>query len=203
MSVPFRLSRSEAKARTRGRLLAAAAEVFAEQGFAGASVDRIASRAGHTVGALYSHFSGKDDLFLTLLDERAPHPLDVGEEITSQWEDDDAIFTLFGTYLAEVAGRHAAESALEMEFLRYALTRPELLGRLAARWRVPRTAVARLLAPRCAAHDPAAVATAVVGLFEGLIVQRRADRAAVPPELFATALRWLLAGLDHTPAPHL
>ncbi|MFF5208423.1 TetR family transcriptional regulator [Streptosporangium sp. NPDC000396] len=39
--------------------MAAAAQTFAEQGFAGASVDEIASRAGHTVGALYSHFTGK------------------------------------------------------------------------------------------------------------------------------------------------
>ncbi|MDP9864398.1 MULTISPECIES: TetR/AcrR family transcriptional regulator [Streptosporangium] len=197
--MPLRLSRSQAKARTRKRLLTAAGEVFAEQGFAGASVDEIASRAGHTVGAVYSHFTGKDDLFLALFDEHAAHPLDGVGEIPSQCEDDETAFAAFGDYLAGVADRHTAWSTLEMEFLRYALTRPELLDRLAARWWAPRTAVARLVAPRCAAHDPAAVATAIIGLFEGLVTQRRVDRAAVPSELFAEALRWLMAGLARTP----
>lgn len=201
MSVPLRLSRGQAKARTRNRLLAAAAEVFAEQGFAGASVDEIASRAGHTVGALYSHFTGKDELFLTLFDEHAAHRLDGVEEIASQWEEDQTVFVALGEYLAEIADHHTVWSTLEMEFLRYALTRPELLDRLAARWWAPRTAVARLVAPHCAAHDPVAVSTAIIGLFEGLVTQRRVDRAAVPSELFAEALRWLTAGLAHSSGP--
>ncbi|MFF5208424.1 hypothetical protein [Streptosporangium sp. NPDC000396] len=122
------------------------------------------------------------------------------EKITVQWKrKDGAGFRTFGAYLAEAADRHMMWSMLEIEFLRYALTRPELLDRLAARWRSPRTAVARLVAPHCAAHDPVAVATAIIGLFEGLVTQRRADRDAVPPELFAQALRWLMAGVAHTP----
>lgn len=200
MSVPLRLSRSEAKTRTRGRLLAAAAEVFTEQGFTGASVDEIASRAGHTVGALYSHFAGKDELFLALFDDYAAHPLDDAGEIASRQEGDEATFAAFGAYLAGVADHHTARSTLEMEFLRYALTRPELLDRLAARWRVPRATVARLVAPYCGGHDPVTVATAIIGLFEGLVTQRRIDRAAVPSALFAESLRWLMAGLARTPA---
>lgn len=35
----------------------------------GASVDRIADDAGYTKGAFYAHFAGKEDMFLTLLDE--------------------------------------------------------------------------------------------------------------------------------------
>ncbi|MBB4938244.1 AcrR family transcriptional regulator [Streptosporangium album] len=197
--MPLRLSRSEAKARTRKRLLSAAAEVFAEQGFAGASVDEIAFRAGHTVGALYSHFAGKNELFLTLFDERVSHPLDHVGEIASQWEGDETTFAAFGAYLAGVADHHTVRSTLEMEFLRYALTRPELLDRLAARWWAPRAAVARLVAPHCGGHDPALVATAIIGLFEGLVMQRRVDRAAVPPQLFTESLRWLMAGLARTP----
>ncbi|MEV8636123.1 TetR/AcrR family transcriptional regulator [Streptosporangium sp. NPDC051023] len=203
--MPLRLSRGQAKARTRRHLLAAAAQVFAEQGFAGASVDEIASRAGRTVGALYANFAGKDDLFRALFEEHLPHPLDVTGGIPSQCEDSAAWFAAFGTYMAELADQHTVTSTLEMEFLRYARTRPELLGRLAERWRAPRTAVARLLPPHDTSHDAShttsrnasAVATVVIGLFEGLVVQRRADPGAVPPELFAQALRWLMTGLEH------
>jgi len=51
---------------TREHLLAAAAEVFAERGFHGASLDEVASVAGFTKGAVYSNFKNKEDLFLAL-----------------------------------------------------------------------------------------------------------------------------------------
>jgi AcrR family transcriptional regulator len=40
----------------------AAAEIFRELGFAGASVAKIADRAGVTLGAVYFHFKSKDEL---------------------------------------------------------------------------------------------------------------------------------------------
>ena len=42
------------------------AEVFAERGFHGASLDEVAAVAGFTKGAVYSNFKNKEDLFLAL-----------------------------------------------------------------------------------------------------------------------------------------
>src|SRR6266545_4652109 len=67
---PRRLSRAERRAQTREELLEAAARVFARKGYAGASVDDIAEEAGFTVGALYSNFEGKQDLFLAALERK-------------------------------------------------------------------------------------------------------------------------------------
>ncbi|MCC5951639.1 MAG: TetR/AcrR family transcriptional regulator [Acidimicrobiia bacterium] len=47
---------------TRARLVAAAADVFAERGYDKAGVAEIARRAGLTTGAIYSRFSGKAEL---------------------------------------------------------------------------------------------------------------------------------------------
>jgi AcrR family transcriptional regulator len=47
---------------TGARLVAAAAEVFAEKGYDGAGVAEIARRAGLTTGAIYSRYSGKAEL---------------------------------------------------------------------------------------------------------------------------------------------
>lgn len=55
---------------TRDYLLAAAAQVFSERGFHGATLDEVAAVAGFTKGAVYSNFKGKDDLFLALLEAR-------------------------------------------------------------------------------------------------------------------------------------
>ena len=47
---------------TRDRLVAAAAEVFAEKGYDRAGVQEIARRAGFTTGAIYGRFRGKAEL---------------------------------------------------------------------------------------------------------------------------------------------
>ena len=49
-------------------ILRAVAETVAEHGFAGASIDRIARRAGLTKSSLYFHFRDRDDMFARLLE---------------------------------------------------------------------------------------------------------------------------------------
>lgn len=63
--------RSHRRQATRDRLLAAAAEVFAERGFHGASVEDICERAGFTRGAFYSNFTDKDELVTELYAQHA------------------------------------------------------------------------------------------------------------------------------------
>src|SRR5476649_2089987 len=53
--------------RTRATLIASALEVVAAKGFAGASLDEIAARAGMTRGAIYSNFAGRGELFLAAI----------------------------------------------------------------------------------------------------------------------------------------
>src|SRR4051794_17803902 len=62
--------RSEARGTGRERLLEAAERVFAEHGYRGASVDRVAAAAGVTTGAVCWRFGSKEELFFALLDER-------------------------------------------------------------------------------------------------------------------------------------
>ncbi len=55
------------EADARARILAAAAEVFASIGFAGARVDEIAARAGVNKAMLYYHVGDKEKLYATVL----------------------------------------------------------------------------------------------------------------------------------------
>jgi AcrR family transcriptional regulator len=57
---------------TRERILEVALELFAARGFAGASVRELAFAAGITEGALYAHFSGKQEVFEQLFREAGP-----------------------------------------------------------------------------------------------------------------------------------
>lgn len=60
------MSTTRSRENTRARLLEAAAQVFAEVGLEGATVEAICERAGFTRGAFYSNFDSKDALFLEL-----------------------------------------------------------------------------------------------------------------------------------------
>lgn len=58
-----RRTQSERRAATRGALVAAARELFAERGFAAVGREEIVERAGVTRGAMYHYFASKEDLF--------------------------------------------------------------------------------------------------------------------------------------------
>jgi AcrR family transcriptional regulator len=62
-------TQAERRATTRGALLAAGRELFAEKGYANTPREEIVDRAGVTRGALHHHFGRKLDLFLAVFEE--------------------------------------------------------------------------------------------------------------------------------------
>ncbi|MGO0792120.1 TetR/AcrR family transcriptional regulator C-terminal domain-containing protein [Herbaspirillum seropedicae] len=58
-------------AERRDAILAAAAEVFLEEGFEGASMAGISARIGGSKGTLYSYFKSKEELFVAVTHEQA------------------------------------------------------------------------------------------------------------------------------------
>lgn len=53
----------------RNRILVAARDTFAEEGFRNAEVKTIARKAGVGKATIYKHFDSKDDILLTIVDE--------------------------------------------------------------------------------------------------------------------------------------
>ena len=189
-----RLSRAEAKARTRERLLDAAARVFAQKGFAGASVDEIAEAAGYSIGAVYSNFGSKDRLFVELLRERASDRVTRAAQIMADSEPDEVRREL-GRWVIDVADKDTDFALLQAEFWLYAVRNPELMDVYAERMREPRRLLTELVGR--AVPDPGRadeLAAMVIALFQGLVRQRRVDPDSVPEELFGRALRWLFTG---------
>jgi AcrR family transcriptional regulator len=64
------LTRQERAERTRSAIIDAAAEMFDQHGFNGASLSDILAEAGVTKGALYFHFSSKEELAHALVKEQ-------------------------------------------------------------------------------------------------------------------------------------
>ena len=55
------------RARTREKLISAAAAIIGEKGYDRAPLEEIAARAGMTRGAVYGNFKNKEELFLALI----------------------------------------------------------------------------------------------------------------------------------------
>ncbi|WP_030517288.1 TetR/AcrR family transcriptional regulator [Nocardia sp. NRRL WC-3656] len=63
------------RAETRQRLLDAAFDAFADEGFGRCTVEKICERAGFTRGAFYSNFSSLEELFLAMWELRSAEML--------------------------------------------------------------------------------------------------------------------------------
>jgi AcrR family transcriptional regulator len=199
-----RLTRAEAKARTREQVLDAAARIFARKGYAGASVEEIAEAAGYSIGALYSNFASKEQLFLELMAARGERRVTAVADILSG---DDPVDALAGL-LERSAGRDPDLMALRAEFWLYAVRNPDAMGALTAQRRqqvdaligVISAAMERLgVAPGVPAPE---VATVVLAMFQGLVRQRRIDPDRVSGDLFRQGLRWLFNGLGSASPGH-
>jgi len=197
-----RLTRAEAKARTRELLLEAAARTFARKGFAGASVEEIAAEAGFTVGALYSNFAGKEELFLQLMSGRARDRVSsTAEVLAGEYPTDRDRWTALGQQMIDVADKDMDIAPLQAEFWLYAVRHPEAMETFRAQLGQRRAPLERLIGEglergRYPDDLPGRVATVVSALFQGMVRQRRIDPDNVSAELYGDALRWLFTGLE-------
>jgi AcrR family transcriptional regulator len=184
-----RLTPERRRAMTRAHLLDAAAEVFAERGFYGATLDQIADAAGFSKGAVYSNFASKDDLFLALIQRQSESILQDYADVENPWD----VAALADVYLRR-KGDLTKEWALVTEFDLYALRNPEVHDRLRQFGSDFRAHIAELVQRRCdeAGVEPPLpaerIATLYTAIFDGLWRQKALDPDAVPDDLAAQAL---------------
>jgi AcrR family transcriptional regulator len=171
---------SERRTATRQRLIDAALEVVARNGFHAASVDEIAERAGFSIGALYGNFAGKDELFFAVFDAH----LDWFEERLAEAAaaDDPArgIADLLGAF-----GRRREQFLVFIEFWAYAVRDPKLRRQFARRMGEVRERMRVALVERADAAGtelplPAEQLSLLLSaLGRGLLLEKLADPAAV------------------------
>src|SRR2546421_1587283 len=192
---PKRLTRHEQKARTRERLLGAAATVFARRGFHGASVEEVAREAGYSIGALYSNFSGKEDLYLALLDRHVAERVAAYRAVFSSARDDAGRARGGADDWMAYLRRNREFFLLAIEFWTYAVREPRLRPRIAEAYRAFRQTFAELIEDGAAAADielpeefAQRMGIVISALGNGFALEKLADPDGVPDELFGDAL---------------
>src|SRR5580698_9715037 len=122
------MTRETSKAMTRERLLDEARRLFRERGYAATSLEQIAEAASVTKGAIYGHFSSKEDLLISAI-EAVPTPA-WATELNDQSLPLRKRLAGFGRAMAvSEAFRDKAELAMELEFLAALLRSPDDLRR--------------------------------------------------------------------------
>jgi AcrR family transcriptional regulator len=148
-----RLNRDELKELTRANLLEAARTVFSRRGFHAASLAEIAEEAGYSTGAVYSNFGGKDDLFLTMLDEQLAQSAREQSRSMREAENLEQAIRAAARELHGVAENDPARTPLTIEFWIHAARKPELRKRINALHRRQVGAIAQLLEELAERHD--------------------------------------------------
>ncbi|MFE7800074.1 TetR/AcrR family transcriptional regulator [Nocardia sp. NPDC057440] len=184
-----RLTREQSRQQTRDRLLAAAAELFAERGVNGTSVEQIAERAGYTRGAVYGNFTDKHELIVELLVQRTQREID---EVSRLDHTTREPLRQFNRDRAE----HLTDwLALRLELILHILRNPDLRPRLAERELLARAAITAGVAdelPRPPA-DPAFLALIIHALEDGLLIQKLLTPEGIPDDVVVAAGELLIS----------
>ena len=204
---PTRLDGRTRAARAQGReareeLLTAALRVFARRGYRDAGVDEIAAEAGYSKGALYWHFSGKEDLLLSLLEERVDAPMRKRFALLASAPPERDMSVEATRAFAEQVDEQREALLLEREYWSLALRDPELRARYAERQDELRRELATAMEARARhlgtpeltmpADDVARIVMSIIG---GLAIDELFEPGSVRPELLGEALAIVYAGL--------
>jgi len=200
------ISRVQSQQQTRAALIEAALAEFSEHGFLAASLERIADRAGYTRGAIYKNFTDKYDLFYAVLTEWITRHTDsLSRDLAAATDGPpqlDLLQEWFDTFLVPQSLTVAYN-----EFCAAAASRPKARTLLAQHQHIIRSQIAAMIDDYCArAHIAIPIpsshfAALVAALATGLANQRSLDPAAIPSELYGTALTYLWIGMLDTRNP--
>ena len=188
-----RLTRAESKERTRQRLLAEAQRLFRDRGYAATSLEQIAEAAEVTKGAIYGHFTSKEDLMLSALDA-APAP-DYSATLNDQSRPLRERLAAFGRAAAAEDSGDTGELAMYLEFFAALLRAPDALQR----YRSGRERRLQELADAdsdqlAAGVTPVQPWTIGQAMLVGLQIEKRLAPRLITAEVFERAFG-LLAGL--------
>lgn len=189
-----RLNQAERREQTRARLLTAAAELFAERGVNGASVEQIAERAGYSRGAFYGNFADKHDLVVALLEQRTRHELDEVKVIAQRPDPYAALREWHTARAVHLSGW----LSLRIELIQYAVRNPSFRPQLAQREQIALDAHTAGIESTFAAlgvEPPAAptfLALIVHALEDGLMIQRMLFPDTISDEVIVDAAELLM-----------
>jgi AcrR family transcriptional regulator len=184
----------------RAQILEAAVEVFYREGYGAASIQKIATEAGFTKGAIYSNFESKQALFGAIMRARFS---EVSSAVLAGIEPSDGGWHEAVDQAARLLSRHIATlgtlHALVIEFALQASRDPDAREVYLELRRAQRVELSAALRERAASFglsedsDYDQVATTILALISGLTLERIVDPELSTESIIRDTLRGALA----------
>ena len=174
--------------------------MFAEQGFASASLDQVAEAAGLTKGAIYSNFAGKDDLFFAMMKDQVTNRIETVRtalEASSPGADGEQARHDIGRLLTEAFTQQRKWQLVFLDFWQRAVRDDDVRAQFVAHRRALRAAIAESVeqnlgrSPVLGQFTVDEVITVVLALSNGLAIEQYADPGLVSDDLFGRVLAQL------------
>jgi AcrR family transcriptional regulator len=198
--------RKARQARTREALLDAAARVFARRGYAKAGLEEIAEEAGYSTGAVYSNFSGKDELFLTMVDRQISRETEQLVDVVRGAETVEERLRVGAAQWMDFLRRDPDFFLLIMEFWARAVRTPELAPRYVESREQVTGVMTRMIEQGAADAGlelpltPREMTLMLEALGDGLALRKLVDAEAVPDDLLPRIAVLVLGAVLNRPA---
>lgn len=179
----------------------AAARVFARRGIERASIDEIAGEAGFTKGAFYAHFDSKDELFLTIVDDKFNAEVERLEAMLVGTEDPEREARDAAVDFIRTVNRDPDWSRLFFEFTVRAARDPIFREHLAARYETLRRRLVAIYERWSSNFDAPPpipleqVATMTYCMANGFLAEQMIE-PGIPDELYGTMMGVFFRGLQ-------
>ena len=176
--------------KVRSRVLAAAATVFAQRGFAAATIDEVAAAAGFTKGAVFWNFTAKMSCSLSFMDAAVNARVELVRRVTTDAPTTPEALAEIGDRLARASIEQADWQLLFLEFWlravgsRRCVSSSSPIGERCGH-RLPRRYERRPRTIKNLGKWPAEETTVLLlALSNGFAIESLADPESVPDGLF-------------------
>jgi AcrR family transcriptional regulator len=179
------------RARTRAKLINAAAAIVGEKGFHATTLEEVAERVGMSRGAIYGNFKNREDLFLAVVKERwepIVPKLKPGGTFREQMR-------AIGEAVVAAAPLRETRAVGALSFQLYALTHPELRARIAKQneeiYRQMAAGLAQFIPVRDLPIPAAQFVRVIHALTDGLLFKRFLTPELITDDVIRSAFEML------------
>lgn len=183
---PRRRPKGDKRERTKAALLEAARRLIREKGYARATLEEVATRAGMTTGAIYGNFKNRDELFIAL---GQTYWAPITPKITPGATFAEAMHAVAKATI-EAVDERTPVAVGRLTGLAYTLKTPDLRARVSEVTRSSYELGAEWLKtfkPRELPMPPEHLVRVLHALIEGLVMQRILTPELCPDDVFYAA----------------
>ncbi len=179
------------------KILDASLRVFSKEGYNNATIESITKEAGYTKGAFYVHFTSKEECFLLLMNERLS---DFTNQLLELLSNQESVQNIIKKGVSTIFNSMEKDNwaPIFFEFYSHALRNTEIKNKMSEHYNHWLELVALILKQAQTSQqiskdlDPKQIASIIVGIIDGLNLQRNVTGKKIDKRVVETMILKIL-----------